>query len=92
MIPGDGFDWDEANLGHVARHGVSPREAEEAVFDPERVAVPARKTPQERRFATVGAAESGRVLFVVFTRRGAKVRPITARDADHGERRRYRGR
>jgi uncharacterized DUF497 family protein len=25
------FDWDEANLRHVARHGVTPEEAEEVV-------------------------------------------------------------
>jgi hypothetical protein len=25
------FDWDEANLGHIARNGVMPREAEEAL-------------------------------------------------------------
>jgi hypothetical protein len=25
------FDWDEANMRHIARHGVTPEEAEEAV-------------------------------------------------------------
>jgi hypothetical protein len=24
------FDWDEANIAHIARHGVSPEESEEA--------------------------------------------------------------
>ena len=29
------FDWDDANLDHIAAHGVSPEEAE-AAFDPSR--------------------------------------------------------
>lgn len=91
-IHGDDFDWNEANIGHVTRHGVEPWEAEEGVLDPERVGASTRKTLVERRFAVVGATESGRVLFVVFTRRGERVRVITARDADDGEKRRYRRR
>ncbi|CAN5893624.1 BrnT family toxin [soil metagenome] len=91
-IFGDDFDWNEVNIGHVSRHGVEPWEVEEGVRDPERIGVSARKTLAERRFAVVGATESGRVLFVVFTRRGEIVRVITARDADDGEKRRYRRR
>jgi uncharacterized DUF497 family protein len=26
------FDWDAANIQHLARHGVTPKEAEEAVL------------------------------------------------------------
>lgn len=92
MTFSDDFDWDEANVGHVVRHGVEPWEAEEAVLDPYRIAFSTRKTLGERRFALVGATESGRMLFVVYTQRGAKVRPITARDADDGEKHRYRRR
>lgn len=92
MTTNDVFDWDEANFKHVARHGVEPWEAEEAVLDPHRLAVSTRKTLRERRFAVVGATESGRMLLVIFTQRGVKVRPITARDADDGEKRRYRRR
>ncbi len=25
------FDWDEANIGHIAEHGVTPSEAEEVI-------------------------------------------------------------
>lgn len=92
MTYGDDFEWDEANLGHVARHGVEPWEAEEAVIDPDRVGASARKTSGERRFAVVGATGSGRMLFVVFTQRGERLRVITARDVDDGEKRRYRRR
>lgn len=86
------FDWDEANLGHIARHGVEPWEAEEAIVDPDRVGASAHKTPGEQRFAVVGATGAGRMLFVVFTQRGERLRVVTARNADDGEKRRYRRR
>lgn len=90
MFDGHEFDWDEENVEHIARHGMEPWETEDAVLDPERVGVSARKAPGERRFAVVGSTLSGRMLFVVFTQRQGKVRVITARDADDGEKRRYR--
>lgn len=27
------FDWDEANIGHVARHSVVPQEAEQVILN-----------------------------------------------------------
>jgi hypothetical protein len=27
------FDWDEANIGHVARHSVMPEEAEQVILN-----------------------------------------------------------
>ncbi len=33
MNPEMEFDWDEANVGHVARHGVLPEEAEQVVLN-----------------------------------------------------------
>jgi uncharacterized DUF497 family protein len=86
------FDWDDDNIEHIARHGVEPWEAEDAMLDPDRVGASARNVPGERRFAVVGATESGRVLFVVFTRRERGIRVITARDANDSEKRRYRRR
>jgi hypothetical protein len=35
------FDWDDANEEHLARHGVTPEEAEEALTDPRRIGKPA---------------------------------------------------
>ena len=84
------FDWDRGNAGHIARHGVEPEEAEEALLDPRRIGLPAYSAPGERRFAALGATQTGRVLFVVFTRRGRTIRVISARDATPRERRRYR--
>lgn len=92
MLGRDEFDWNDDNVEHIARHGVEPWEAEEAILDPDRVGAPARNVLGERRFAVVGSTESGRILLVVFTRRGGRIRVITVRDADDGERRRYRRR
>jgi uncharacterized DUF497 family protein len=91
---GDGgwFEWDESNEEHVQAHGVEPAEVEEALLDPERTRTDARRGPGERRLAFIGATEEGRILFVIYTRRGDKVRPITARDADDAQKRRHRQR
>lgn len=86
------FDWDEANIGHIAGRGISPAEAEEAVSDPYRVPAPAYRAGTEQRRAVLGRSEDRRLLFIVTTRRGASVRVVTARDATDGERRRYRDR
>ena len=31
MAGGAKFDWDDANTGHIARHGVTPQEVEQAL-------------------------------------------------------------
>lgn len=86
------FDWDDANLDHIAEHGIEPEEAEMAVLDPARVSRTAYALDGERRYALVGATEDGRHLFVVFTRRGSATRVISARDATDREKRSYRAR
>ncbi len=30
---GLGFDWDNANIGHIARHQVTPEEAEQVILN-----------------------------------------------------------
>lgn len=83
------YDWDENNEAHVGRHGVEPYEAEEALEDPDRVGVAAYNARGETRWATLGATEDGRILFVVFVRRRGGIRVATARDAEPREKRRY---
>jgi len=84
------FDWDDANISHIEDHDVEPEEAEEALTDPRRIPGTSYNVPGERRRAVIGATVSGRVLFVVYTRRRDRIRVITARDADRHERRAYR--
>jgi hypothetical protein len=60
------FDWDEANVGHVARHRVLPDEAEQAVLkDP--VDLGMEIVEREERYLNLGATLDGRVLLVVTT-------------------------
>lgn len=84
------FDWDEANLDHIGRHGAEPGEVEEALSDPRRRSEGAYNSRGERRWAMLGATESGRILFVVFARDSLGVRVVTARPATDRESRRYR--
>ena len=92
---GDGgwFDWNDGNEEHVLDHGVDPAEVEEVMLDSNRLKDDARNVAGERRETLIGATEDGRVLHVVYTRRGEegeKMRPITACAADETENRRYR--
>ena len=83
------FDWDEANEDHVARHNVTPEEAEEAFFDPSRVRADVYSTETERRRGLLGRTEDGRLLYVIYTMRAAAIRVVTARDASDFHRRFY---
>jgi uncharacterized DUF497 family protein len=86
------FDWDEANVEHIARHGVIPDEAEQAVLSAERITLVVRVVAGERRATIMGPTENSRLLLVVTTVRGRRVRIVTARDASDHERKGYRRR
>ena len=85
------FDWDSANVGHIARHKVEPEEAEEAATDPAAIAADSiyRGPNGQRRSGLIGATETGRVLFLVLEERQGKLRVATARPANTAERLRY---
>ena len=86
------FDWDEANEGHIwERHGVSVREAEDAVLDPRAVFTGAPRSV-EARSSLIGQTEQGRVLRIFYTLRSRLTRVVTARDANEWERKLYRKR
>ena len=86
------FDWDSANVAHIARHGIEPEEVEEALLDPGRIGASAYTLGDERRSAYIAATDEERILVIVVTRRRLRIRLITARDATDRERRRYRRR
>lgn len=71
------FQWDGANIGHVARHRVLPEEAEQVIFnDP--VDLGLEIVEGEERYLSLGATVQGRVLLVVATWRDDQVRVVTA--------------
>ena len=81
-----GFEWDDDNIFHIARHEFTPEEVEEVFAGDHKV----RRTRQQRYIA-LGATLDGRLTFVVFRRLpGGPVRVITARDMDTSERRLFR--
>lgn len=84
------FRWDSANIDHIARHTLEPEDVEEALLDPKGINAPAYNAGSERRHGFIGATEAGRILFVVYTERSDELRVVTARDADVGQKRRYR--
>jgi uncharacterized protein len=72
------FDWDDSNRNHLARHDVTPSEAEQAILDPHAVLLEIQIDNNEERTKALGITTAGRILAVVFTFRGDAIRPITA--------------
>ena len=80
------FLWDAWNVGHIARHRVTPEEAEEA-FQNEPLFLKGRGGTH----VALGRTDAGRLLTVIYVvRPGGRVYVVTARDMDRKERRRYR--
>ena len=71
------FDWDDANILHLAEHDVAPEEAEEVLLgDPLDVGFDV--VNDEERWSYLGETNEGRILRVVITMRGERVRVLTA--------------
>lgn len=77
------FEWDEANREHIARHDVTTEEAEEVVLgDPLDTELQiANGGDEEEQLLQLGETAKGRILQLVTTWRGGKVRVISAWDA-----------
>lgn len=73
----DVFQWDAANTEHLQRHGVSTEEFEQAMNGPA-VDLECEDVDGELRYHTVGATNTGRLLYMVWTMRGQEVRAVTA--------------
>lgn len=86
-----GFQWDSANAPKIRRkHRVTASECEQMFFSqPLIVADDEKHSRTERRYYALGHTEAGRLLFVVFTIRGDRIRPISARDMSRKERKVY---
>jgi uncharacterized DUF497 family protein len=86
-----GFEWDAGNAPKVlARHQVTPGECEQVFFhEPLLIAPDPRHSHVENRWAAWGRTAEGRTLAIVFTLRGDRIRPLSARDMNRKERQRY---
>lgn len=82
-------EWDpRKGAANFLKHGVRFSEAATVLFD--KLAVSAEDSESdEQRFVTIGESVDRRVLVVVYTWRGDKLRLISARKATPKERRAY---
>ncbi len=80
------FEWDEANINHIANHGIEPEEAEEVLRNR-----PVLRRSHSGRYVSIGKTDVGRYLAVIFEMKEMSVaRVVTARPATDTERRLYR--
>ena len=84
------FIWPEDRIEHIARHGVTLEEVEEACFG--RAFVRRTKSEGENPvYYVLGQTASGRYLFCVAIRfPDGKGYPVTPREMTEKEKRRYR--
>lgn len=71
------FDWDDENREHLRQHAVSPEEFEQAIsraIDLDEY----EHIDGEDRYHAIGIADSGRLIYMVYTPRAGKLRPVTA--------------
>ncbi len=80
MESGLAFDWDEGNVTHIAVHSVLPNEVEQ-VFINEALDINFEVVNGEERWTSIGHTAVMRVLVVVWTMRGERVRTVTAFEA-----------
>lgn len=71
------FDWDDANIAHIARHEVTPSEAEEVIAGSSFPLAREERGGEERN-TELGETAAGRLLVVVWAWRREKVRVVTA--------------
>jgi uncharacterized DUF497 family protein len=69
------FDWDEFNIGHIARHDVVPHEAEET-YNSNPVELDYSIEDGEVRYTEIGETLKGRILVIISTMRGDLVRIV----------------
>jgi hypothetical protein len=84
-----GFDWDGGNRAKCEKHGVRAATIESLFTRPLAVLPDEAHSRMEPRFRAVGRSETGRLVFVVFTMRHGRIRPISARYMHAKEAREY---
>ena len=85
------FQWDKGNKDkNYAKHTVNVEECEEIFFDDnKKILKDSLHSGREVRYIIIGMTKERRLLFIVFTIRGDKIRIISARDLNKKERQLY---
>lgn len=83
------YQWNRDKAAtNLRKHGVDFADAVSIFSDDLAITIPDERF-DEARFVTIGLDAFGRVLVVVYTRRGDEIRVISARKATRQERQQY---
>jgi hypothetical protein len=85
------FEWDEYKAQeNLKKHKISFDEARTVFADSFSITIPdPEHSIDEPRYIDIGTSDKNRVLVVVYTERGNKIRLISCRKATTPERRKY---
>ena len=84
------FEWDNGNLfKSLAKHGIFREESEQVFLNRYLLEIDESHSSGEVRFKLLGKTDTGKILYIIFTTRIAKIRIISARMADKQERKTY---
>ena len=86
-----GFQWDAGNINkNLYKHKVENWECEQVFFnEPLIILDDPKHSHEEKRWAAFGKTDAGRLLSVIFTKRGQLIRVISARTMKRKERNFY---
>jgi uncharacterized protein len=83
-------EWDPNKAAiNLQKHDVRFSDAESVLFDPNALSFEDTTAQGEQRFIVIGMDHLWRLLVVVYTDRGNRVRLISARSATRSERQKY---
>ena len=82
------FDWDKNNLRKIRAHRIKPEEVEQGLSN-NPILIYEQDVQGEPRYVYYSESDSGRLLAVVLTERGGRIRVVTAYDLDAGQKRDY---
>ena len=82
------WDLNKADV-NLQKHGVRFSDAEAVLFDPNALSFEHTTAGSEQRFIVIGMDHLWRLLVVIYTERGNRIRLISARPATRSERQKY---
>lgn len=71
------YQWDSGNIAHLAKHDVTPDEAEQVISN-HPLDLNRQIRTNEKRLVQLGETDSRRVLVVITTMRESLIRVVTA--------------
>lgn len=89
IAAGPQFEWEVHNLSQIAEHDVKAEEAEQVLLnDPIELDLQLEES-EEERWPYIGETNAGRILRVIITLRGNRLRVVTAFEPSKGSKQAY---